>query len=80
MDCITVVCLDESYSDGNVQVWNCNDALAFPGFNSVDFYGIADHTQNSKADKKRNNHAICMASVHLPFMLLMTLMGSTVQM
>ena len=58
MDCITVVGSDESYSDGNVQVWNGNNALAFPGFDSIDFYGIADHTQHSKADKKRNNHAI----------------------
>jgi hypothetical protein len=51
INCITVVGLDESYSDGNVQVWNGNDALAFPGFNSIDFYGIADCTQNSKANK-----------------------------
>jgi hypothetical protein len=57
MDCITVVGSDESYSDGNVQVWNGNDALVFAGFDFIDFYGIADCTQHSKADKKRNNRS-----------------------
>jgi hypothetical protein len=57
MDFVIVVGSNERFSDENVQVWNGNNALSFPGFDSIDFYGIADHTQYSKADKKRNNFA-----------------------
>ncbi len=33
-------------------------AMLLLGFDSINFYGISDHTQHSKANKKSNNHAI----------------------
>lgn len=33
-------------------------AMLLLGFDSINFYGISDHTQHSKVDKKSNNHAI----------------------